>query len=886
MHRIKRDWRSVCAQTYSRIWGFLSVLIVVGAGWLTGAGPRVSQAADVTASFPPGFVSESFIRGGLELPTAIAFAPNNTIFIAEKRGVVRVWRQGALLPEPFIDLQDEVHNYHDRGLLGLAVHPDFPATPYVYLLYVYDPPGVAKDAAGARVSRLLRVTASRGNPSVADPGAGSRVVVLGKNSTLENIGNQTSHEDRENVACGRRPNYAQDCVPADHVTHSIGTVTFGPDGNLYVSSGDGAGYAGVDERALRALDLDSLAGKILRLDPLTGQGLRDNPFWEGGPDSNRSKVWSYGLRNPFRFTLHPETGELYTGDVGWDTWEELNTGSGKNFGWPCYEGAEQSSLPQGQYANHPATAAACQQLYAQGSSAVQGPLYSYLHGARSAAVAAGAFYTGTLWPAAYRGALFISDYNRNTIQYLTFDAEGLAAAHEFGEAVTDRGGPVQLTFGPDGNLYYVALGAVSEIRRVRFTGNGNTPPVADLAAAVTSGHAPLKLQFSGLGSYDADGQLLTYRWDFGDGGTADTPEPEYVYTRNGTFMAKLTVTDSAGETASAQLEIIVGNTRPDFVFTAPRSYVRYYIGDMLGFSLTGTDAEEGDVSATGDWKVLLHHNEHTHFNVHNQHGHSGELLVEDHGDNTYYELCAIVTDSQGASSVGKCMDVRPFTVRYTFDTEPSGLQVNYAGSTYTTPFTVTTITNAKRQLSAPAIQRGYEFAGWSNDGERNQTLTIEEGPRSFVARYRPSSSLPIYLSDLTPGYQLNGWGPYERDRSNGELGGRDGLPLSLNGMVYAKGLGVHADSELSYDLNGRFSRFLADLGVDDEVGALGSVIFQVFADGEKLYESEVLTGESPPVPIELDVTGRRELRLIVLRANGENSYDHADWANARLLGLP
>jgi glucose/arabinose dehydrogenase len=880
---MKSGWRQVCARPQAVV---LGLLVLGWAGWLAGAGASGSLTAERAESLPPGFVSESFIQADLALPTAIAFAPNNAVFIAEKRGVVRVWRQGALLPEPFIDLQDEVGNYRDRGLLGLALHPDFPATPYVYLLYVYDPPGVEKDAGGARVSRLLRVTADARNPDVAATGAENRVVLLGKNSTLANLGNQTSHEDHENVACGRQPNYVQDCLAADHLTHAIGTVAFGPDGKLYVGNGDGAGYNSVDDRALRALELDSLSGKVLRLDPLTGQGLRDNPFWDGDPNSNRTKVWSYGLRNPFRFTLHPETGELYLADVGWDTWEEINAGGGKNFGWPCYEGGPQGSLQQGQYASHPTTADACQQLYERGLGAVQSPLYAYPHSGGASSASVGAFYVGTRWPEAYRNALFMADYNRNMIQYLTFNPQGEASVHDFALAVADRGGPVQVSFGPDGNLYYVTLGAVSEIRRIRFTGAGNTPPVAQLLADRTSGQAPLAVKFAGTASYDADGEGVSYTWDFGDGVNATGAEPEHVYVSNGTYTVKLTVRDAQGATGSAQTEILVGNHRPDFFFTAPRSYVTYYIGDSLGFSLTGLDPDEGDVSATAQWQVRLHSSAHSFINVQTQHGHSGELLVEDYGDNTYYEFCAVVTDSQGAASSEKCMEVRPFTVWYTFDSEPSGLQVNYAGATYTTPFTVRTIPNARREISAPALQRGYEFTEWSQGGARTQTLSVEEGARRFVARYKPSAEVPVYLSDLIPSAQSNGWGAYERDRSNGELGEHDGLPLTLNGVRYAKGLGVHADSELRYALAGRFSRFLAELGVDDEVGPQGSVIFQVFADGEQLYESALLTGDSPTVSIELEVTGRRELRLIVLKANGENSYDHADWANARLVGVP
>ncbi len=864
---------------------FLTLALLAGLAGVHAKSGVKSVAAAPTV--PPGFINESFIGTGLVLPTAIAFAPGNTVFIAEKRGVVRVWRQGALLAAPFIDVQDDVNSLGDRGLLGVAAHPDFPRTPYVYLLYTYDPPGAPKDGVGARVSRLLRVTAQAENPYVAATGDANRVVILGTNSTLENSGNVGNLDDTEHPACGNGAGFVRDCVPSDADTHSIGTVTFGPDGKLYVGTGDGAGYTTADPRALRALELDSMAGKIFRLDPLTGRGLRDNPFWDGEADSNRSKVLSYGLRNPFRFTVHPRTGVLYTGDVGWATWEEINVGNGKNFGWPCYEGGDQGSARQGQYANNGGTLQRCQQLYAEGEDAVQAPAYAYQHFLISASAAAGGFYAGTAWPAPYRNALFISDYSRNWIKFATFDAEGRATVHDFAASVADRGGPAQVTFGSDGNLYYVALGMISEIRRIRYVPNGNSAPEADIAADVTSGAAPLTVKFSGRGSSDADGQAMSYAWDFGDGGNSTQAEPEHVYTRDGRFTATLTVTDSQGGAGSAQLEIIVGNSRPEFVFTSPGPQSTYYSGEQVGFSVTASDPEDGDVSYLTEYKVLLHHNEHVHFDVASHKGSTGAFIADDHGDNIYYEICAVAYDTLGAASVAKCMDVRPFTVRYTFDTVPSGLQINYGGAAYTTPFTVATITNSKRDLSAPASQNGYEFSAWSTGGARTHTLTIEDGPRTLIAQYKPVAPVAVetqvYLSDLATTYQANGWGPVERDLSNGEAAARDGRVLTINGVQYPKGLGVHALSELRYALDGQYDRFQADVGVDDEVGARGSVVFQVLADGEQLYDSGMVYGYQPAKQVNLNVAGKRELRLLVLTGNGNREQDHADWAAARLI---
>jgi hypothetical protein len=140
-----------------------------------------------------------------------------------------------------------------------------------------------------------------------------------------------------------------------------------------------------------------------------------------------------------------------------------------------------------------------------------------------------------------------------------------------------------------------------------------------------------------------------------------------------------------------------------------------------------------------------------------------------------------------------------------------------------------------------------------------------------------------YLSDLTPiGTPINGWGPYERDHSNGEANANDGHTLTLNGVTYTKGLGVHALSDLSFDLNKQFSQFTSDIGVDDEQGSAGSVVFQVFLDGTKVYDSGVMTGTSATRTVNLNVTGATTMRLVVTDAGNGNTSDHADWANAKL----
>jgi len=549
-----------------------------------------TPAAQAAIEFEhPGF-SEEVVAADLPFATAVAFTADGRIFIALKSGVVRVWRDGTLLPTPFIDISEQVNDVFERGLLGLALHPDFPAQPFVYLLFSRDPPGVVADGAGGRVARLIRVEAdpladhdvaragmdqARNPGCLADPpegGCPGHVVLLGRNSLRPLIGDESNGRDTSRASCMEggsmgtvpivlpaddpvlpypegtsRP--SEDCSPIDERTHTIGTVAFGRDGALFVGAGDGANFNVVDHRALRSLMLDSLAGKILRIDPATGDGLPDNPYFDSAcPSCNRSKVWARGLRNPFRFAIDPLTGEPVIGDVGWNTWEEVNRGRGANFGWPCYEGGPlagleggvTASLVQGDYAAHETTGTACAQLYAAGVDSVRASIFAYSHagdgfgGAGAAAVNAGAFYAGDSYPAEFANALFLLDYSRRWIRTLAFDEAGTATVGNFGRE--SEAGMVQIVNGPDSNLYVVVFaGTSSEVRRIRYTpigcGPGGTDPdedgdgVGDCLDRCAAGSTitAARLALHGHGEAGAD-TWLTFRGAMNPGtGALDPP---------------------------------------------------------------------------------------------------------------------------------------------------------------------------------------------------------------------------------------------------------------------------------------------------------------------------------------------------------------------------
>jgi glucose/arabinose dehydrogenase len=323
-------------------------------------GNQMSQAA----SLPAGF-TEELIPGPWQQPVGLAFEPDQQTpggraYVWERGGRVWIFENGARQSPPLIDISEEVGGWRDHGLLGFAFHPNFRQNGYLYLAYTVDHHHLTKfgtpqyhpdtnEYSMATIHRITRYTARASDEfRTVDPA--SRRILLG-----------------ESITNG---------FPCLYQSHGICSLVFGTDGTLLAAAGDGASYSTIDTGsasetyyvqalaegiiqpkenvgAFRAQMLSSLSGKIVRLDPETGDGVEGNPFFDPArPRSAQSRIWSLGLRNPFRFTLRPGTGShrtedanpgvLYMGDVGLHGFEDLNvvTGPGLNFGWPIYEGLE------------------------------------------------------------------------------------------------------------------------------------------------------------------------------------------------------------------------------------------------------------------------------------------------------------------------------------------------------------------------------------------------------------------------------------------------------------------------------------------------------------------------------------------------------------------
>lgn len=436
----------------------------IGLALALGAAAVVTSPPSDEAVAAPvsGFVQEVY-AAGFTIPVDLEWAPNGLLFVAEKSGTIKV--VSGTTTTTFLDLSDEVNAAGERGLLGVTVHPDFVSgSPYVYALYAYDAPeaasgsgNAARDGSGQRVARLSRFTADVATGYItAVPG--SETTILGAAGTWAAIGDPTAQDGDSSPAwsCGQPGTYVDNCIPADSVHHTAGMVRFGSDGMLYVGSGDGASFD-AEDRSLRSLDVDSLAGKIMRIDPNTGLGLSDNPFWDGDADSNASRVYYLGLRNPYRFT-QDAAGTMYIGDVGSGDWEEINSAPpGADFGWPCYEGGASGSLSQNDdFVTH----ADCQAYYL-GNSATA-PLYSYNHGPGSAAIIAGEVYEGSQWPVEFHGSLIIGDYVRATLSGIDVASPAPSATDLATSTV-----PVAMEFGPDGHLYLASI-TTGSIDRIRY----------------------------------------------------------------------------------------------------------------------------------------------------------------------------------------------------------------------------------------------------------------------------------------------------------------------------------------------------------------------------------------------------------------------------------
>ncbi len=634
--------------------------------------PAPGQAAP---QLPPNFALAT-VQERLNFPVQVAWLPDGTMLVLEKRGVLKGFSNGSM--HIVADLSESTNDYWDRGMLGMAVDIDFANNRLLYLNRVFE--NNTTKYAGTKTSQLVRIVLDSSNRMVP----GSMLALLG-------TATPSSCEDVAMTA---------DCIPADSSTHSVGDVIAAPDGTLYVSNGDGSDFAFNDPVSMRAQWLDSLAGKVLRIDR-NGRGLPGNPHFTGNANDNRSKVLAHGLRNPWRLALNRQTGSLYIADVGSDYFEEINVGvAGSNYGWPCYEGQKKREL----YAFREG----CDPLYeqvAQGRASVRAPLSGWLHNGDGAAIIGGTFISGLSYPASLRGTYIYGDYVSQTLRTLRTDGNDrlMGAPANFASGMT---GAVAMAEGPDGKLYIVQVADANNnpdsgnILRLDYEApvQGDCGP-GQFKAEYFNGRAlagaPLLTQ--------CDGAVLNKQWGLGSPG-AGVPADNFSARWTGSFPfdgGRYRFRASADDGVRVLVDgVVVASGWQDQGYTSYQGVatlaagmhtvtVEYYdqgaiaalavnwskedgnstpplvsIAKPLGHSLvpvgatvmldgSAIDAAGGPIDpAALQWNIVIQHcganGCHSHF-LQQIRGATGSFAFPDHGNDQYYvEATLIATDSTGA----------------------------------------------------------------------------------------------------------------------------------------------------------------------------------------------------------------------------------------------
>lgn len=624
-------------------------------------------------SFPPGFTRVK-VASGITNPMAMAFAPDGRIFVVQQEGAIRIIKNGVLLSTPF--LQVNVNSRGERGISGIVLDPNFSSNQYVYVYYTLP------DGSRNRVSRF------KGNGDV---------VVSGSETVLLNLDPLSSS-----------------------IIHYGGAMRFGLDGKLYIGVGDNAYSA-------HAQNLDTYHGKLLRINP-DGSVPAGNPF---SGSAQKSRIWAYGLRNPFTLHVQPGTGKIFVNDVGEATWEEINnaTTGGKNFGWPTAEGPSSNT-------------------------AFTNPVYAYKHGSGDGlgcAITGGVFFNPatTNYPAEYYGRYFFQDYCNDWINTLSISGSTVSRL-PFATWVGDFS--MLLDVGPDGNLYYFERSS-STLFKIIYTNNPAPAIVQQPVGVTVSGGQPASFSVTATGTAP-----LKYQWQ--KNGVNITGATAATYTIASTTSShagfyRAVVSNTVGSVTSnaAQLTVTSYNNPPVAQIATPLANTLYRGGDTIRFSGSATDTEDGTLPASAfSWSVNFHHDTHIHDGPPIATGvKSGYFVIPRTGEvsaNVWYRLLLTVKDSKGLTNT-KFRDILPHKTTISFATQPAGLQLTLDGQPVKTPVSVVGVEGIKRTISIVNGQilagKTYDFAYWQHGGTATQTITTPINDVTYTAVYKERTFNPLRL---------------------------------------------------------------------------------------------------------------------------------------------
>ena len=459
-------------------------------------------------------VVEAFMTD-LDWPVAIALAPDGRVFYAERfTGNIRVIENGTLLAAPFYTFANRSAEVN-RGLLGLALDPHFPASPFVYAYYT-----IRDSESGPPHNRIVRLLAAENN------GTFDRVLV-------------------DEIGSG--------------VYHNGGAIAFGPDGKLYAVTGDA-------EISRDAQDVRLAHGKTLRLNP-DGSVPDDNPF--GGNVSANPYVYTYGHRNSFGIALHPVTGKAYMTENGPECNDEINLLiPGGNYGWGS--NAVCASPPDPPLNTNQ-----------DGTNPVM-PMWWY----SSPIAPTNAIVYGGSNLAGWQGDLIFGDFNTGSLRRLDLAAPDYDTVVSESVVIRVSEGVLDVEEGPDGAIWFTTQ---STIYRLHYVPR---PPVALFTVSAAVVNPREIVTFNASGSYDADGTVTRYAWDFGDGESATGAVADHAYDFPGRYTVRLEVSDDESYIGSTSYHVRV-NYRPQAYFTStPREN---YIGVVLAFDAGASSDVDGRI---------------------------------------------------------------------------------------------------------------------------------------------------------------------------------------------------------------------------------------------------------------------------------------------------
>ncbi|MBP2320335.1 glucose/arabinose dehydrogenase [Kibdelosporangium banguiense] len=772
------------------------------------------MTANAAPSLKPGFVLRDTQTGFTpgfqgDLLTDFTFLPDESMLVAGKYGKVN-WVPKTGAPRQIANLPSVTDQ--DMGLQGITVAPDYANSRTVYTTRT-----VPASGSGAGDFGVLRL---------------SRWSV-----TVDSSGKPTGLVDERTVLQ----------TSADSNAHGISTVIADEDGTLWVSVGDSADYASEswDLLAFRALDLNDPHGKVLHIKP-DGTGVSSNPYYQAAnPNSVRSKVYASGFRSPFRFSLDPATNQPILGDVGWDTFEEINrVAPGNSYGWPCWEGEQPTRIYK-------------EQAQCAGVSGVP-PMWTYPR-SEGSSVIGGVIYQGKNYPAEYQGRYFFADYTSSNLWTMAVDAEG-AVPEQFG---TDAGAIVKFGATPVGGDIVWADIETSTVRRLVYA-PGNNPPVAEVSA--TNDPATRKVTFNAEKTWDPNGDELVYNWEFGDGTSGTGKVVEHVYPAGTSFTAKLIATDPQNASGTKTITVYPGNNAPVVQLQRSDPQQRYAVGDVISATATATDVEDGNVEVS--WNVNTLHcrgvgNCHNHPGA-RQTGPNFRLPFEGHSGDTQLQITVTATDSKGAQS-SQTVTALPKQRRITIESNaPAEFELgDERGATalFTVGMNVT--------ITAPetAADNASTFGGWSDNAPRQRTQRMPDADLTFRASYLS----PIerrYNTDAAARQILGA--PVEAEQGDGDVrwrvyqGGRlywshaTGVHLVM-GEILAKYLAVGGhqafglpttDELIPQDTRGRYNLFEGGRSIywTSTTGAhpvFGAIYEKWDARGAEMFNGFPTTDELP-----------------------------------------